>query len=307
MSSRQQKRKRSDAENKDPQQRKKGNARGGSKIHKKTVSDLDKESNVNKGTHDKADKEAQLLAEAVVEDQSGPSAVRHKNDETSGEDGDDSSVEEEADEELDGSATNSELGGAVIDIRNGTRPPSRDQPLVEIRRGQEAGTAGRHIVVDNGRPPSRDQPLVEIGHGQEAGTAGRCIVVNNGRPPSRDHTIVDGGRRNHLGTGWSVNHGGPPFRGHQTGGNDRVGDQVGGGYSIVTNGQHPSAATATRLFIQARHQEWLDEGPPHGTSSPKSRDTCRTEPPGLQLRRVPGAHTSSGEDCHLSCGEIHYL
>ena len=65
MSSRQQKRKRSDAENKDPQQRKKGNARGGSKIHKKTVSDLDKESNVNKSTHDKADKEAQLLGESL--------------------------------------------------------------------------------------------------------------------------------------------------------------------------------------------------------------------------------------------------
>ena len=253
MSTRQQKRKRSDAENKDPQQRRKGNAKGrGSKNHEKPVSDLDKECNINKGTHDKADKEVQLThakadeevqvpAKSVLKKNSGNPADRH-DDEISVEDEDDSSVEEEADEELDRSATNSERQGAVIDIRNETRPPSRDQ-----------------------------QPLVEIGRGHEAGTAGGRIVVNNGRPPSRDQTIVDGGRRNNLGTGWSVNHRGPPSRGHPTGGYGRVGDQVGGGYSIVTNGQHPPAATGTQLLMQAGHQEWLDAGPPHGTSSPKKQ------------------------------------
>ena len=239
MSSRQQKRKRSDAENKDPQRRRKGNARGGSKNRKKTVRDLDEECNIDKGTHDKADEKVQSRAKSVLEELSGPPADR-QDDEISEEDNDDSSVEEVADGKLDRSASNFERQGAVIDIRNGTRPPSRDQPLVDIGRGHEAGTAGG------------------------------CIVVNNGRPPSRDQTIVDGGRRNHVGTGWSVNHGGPPSRGHPTGGNDRVGDHVGGGYSIVTNGQHPPAAIGTRL-VQARQHEGLDAGPAHVTSSPKKQ------------------------------------
>jgi hypothetical protein len=252
MSSRQQKRKRTDAKNMDPQQRRKGNAKGGSKNRKKTVSDLDEECNINKGTHDKADKEVQSPAKSVLEELSGPPAER-QDCEISKEDNDDSSFEEEADEKLDRSTTNFERQGAVIDIRNGARPPPRDQPLVDVGRGHEAGTAG-----------------------------GR-IVVNNDRPPSRDQTIVDGGRHNHLGTGWSVNHGEPPSRGHPTGGNGRVGDQVGGGYSIVTNGQHPPAATGARL-VQARHHKVLDAGPPQVTLLPKKA----TETHGIQNR----------QDCH---------
>jgi hypothetical protein len=106
MSSRQQKRKRSDAENKDPQRRRKGNARGGSKSRKKTVSDIDEECNIDKGTHDKADEKVQSPAKSVLEELSGPPADR-QDDEISKEDNDDSSVQKEADEKLDGSATTS--------------------------------------------------------------------------------------------------------------------------------------------------------------------------------------------------------
>lgn len=81
MSSRQQNRKRFNAENKDPQRRKKENAKGGSKNRKKTVSDLvDKEYNINKATHDKADKEAQVPAKTVLEEHSGPPADGHHNE-----------------------------------------------------------------------------------------------------------------------------------------------------------------------------------------------------------------------------------
>ena len=68
MSTRQRKRKQADAENKDPQRRK--------NPPRKTVSDLDEECNVNKGTHDnRADEEVQSPAESVLEEHSGPPAI----------------------------------------------------------------------------------------------------------------------------------------------------------------------------------------------------------------------------------------
>ena len=241
-----QKRSQTDVENQEPNQgqRKRTATQGGGtnkRGQQKPVSDLvpvvlaeDKE----KDSHDKADGEVQLPTKSVLEEIDNNHADKH-DDERSSED-DDSSVEDNADGEFDGSGTHSERQHTVVDVvATGTGPPSRDhEPFAGIGVGREGGTAEGHIIVQHhsGRPPFRGRPLSEVGRGgheaRTTGTGGNTIV-HNGRPLSRNLHIVDGGHREHVGTGWSgVNHRGPPPRGqHPTGGNDGVGDQVGGGYS----------------------------------------------------------------------------